>query len=282
MEGNFLQPTTSVAENQDSLGVAAGPKPPSVSWVLCTNVASEQLRLAIKSCIEQTFTDFELIIVVNGQNVTEIANTIVDWYGSESRLKIFQTNIRRLTFSLNLGLHYARGDLIARMDSDDICTPDRLEKQVMFMRNHPEITVLGTAYITIDHSGHPQGRIVNPLTDKKIRMALHFGNPFCHPSVMMRRRPIIDSGAYLGAGYFAEDYDLWSRLALNSSIRFANLPDVCLAYRASPSGEARRSRLSYASMASSQFRNWILGDGFAWLLAGFLSALKGFIRSKRA
>lgn len=280
MEGNFLQSTTLVAENPGSLGAISGQNTPSVSWLLCTNTASEQLHLAIKSCLEQTFTDFELIIVVNGSNVAEIVKIITDRFGSDSRLRIFQTDVRRLTFSLNLGLHYARSDLIARMDSDDISTSDRLEKQVAFMRKHPDVVVLGTAYDVIDDSGCSLQRIKNPIRDEQIRRALHFGNPLCHPSVMLRRKPIIDSGAYLGAGYFAEDYDLWSRLALDPSIKFANLPDACIGYRATPLGEARRSRLSYASMASSQFRNWILGEGLSWLFAAFLSAMKGFFRSK--
>lgn len=254
---------------------------PSVSWVLCTNTASEQCRLAIKSCIEQTYNDFELIIVVNGSNVPEVTKRIDAWYASESRLKVFQTEIRRLTFSLNLGIHHARGDLIARMDSDDISTSDRLEKQVAFMRMHRDVTVLGTAYDLINNNGDPVKRITNPLTNDAIRSALYYRNPLCHPSVMMRRKPISDSGGYLGAGYFAEDYDLWSRLAHDSSIQFANLSDVCLGYRLAPNGEARRSRLSYASVASSQFRSWIQGDGSRWLLGAAISAGKGFFGSKR-
>lgn len=251
----------------------------SVSWLLCTHVANEYLRLAINSCLAQTFHDFELLIIANGSNAEEIASTVSDWFGDDPRLRIFTTEVRHLVFSLNLGLHHARGDLIARMDGDDISKPDRLERQVSFMLTHPEVAVLGTSFNIIDEQGNEQRQMRQPITDKAIRKKLLISNPFCHPTIMFRRNLVLDVGGYLG-GLHAEDYDLWTRLALIKSCEFRNLPDTCLGYRVFGISNVRRSRLAYASVAAAQFRNFILGFGLRWLASSFFTVVKAFIRSK--
>jgi glycosyltransferase involved in cell wall biosynthesis len=251
---------------------------PAVSWLLCAHVADEQLRLALQSCLDQTFTDYELVIVVNGQSAKNVAVTVQAWVGSDPRVRIFTTEVRHLIFSLSLGLHHARAELIARMDSDDLSKSYRLERQVAFMRQHPEVTVLGTAYEIIDVEGRPQQKVLLPTSDIGIRSALLRGNPLCHPSVMFRRKAVLDAGGYLG-GLHAEDYDLWVRLSNDPVNQFANLDEVCLGYRSVGVGVARRARSAYASMAAAQFRNFINGQGLSWAFAALLSTLKAFIRS---
>jgi hypothetical protein len=117
-----------------------------------------------------------------------------------------------------------------------------------------------------------------PTNDKLIRRALFHGNPLCHPTVMFRRDVVLAAGGYLG-GLHAEDYDLWSRLALNSTLHFANLSDVCLGYRVIGVGAARHSRWAYASVAASQLRNFLIGAGLLWGVSAFLSVIKLLIRS---
>lgn len=251
---------------------------PAVSWLLCTQVADEQLRLALRSCLDQTFTDFELLIMVNGPFAENAALVVRTWVGSDPRVRIFTTEVRHLIFSLSLGLHHARASLVARMDSDDISKSYRLDLQVAFMQQHPEIAVLGTAYEIIDAEGRPQQTMILPTIDAEIRHALLRGNPLCHPSVMFRRRAVLDAGGYLG-GLHAEDYNLWVRLSHDPSNRFANLPEICLGYRSVGVGTARRSRAAYASVAAAQFGNFISGRGVSWAFAALLSTLKAFIRS---
>ena len=178
----------------------------SVSWILCAHVVNEYLRLAIKSCLEQTFHNFELLIIANGSKSAEITAAVMNWYGEDPRLRIFTTEVRHLVFSLNLGLHHARGDLIARMDGDDISKPERLERQVSFMLNHPEVAVLGTCFNIIDEQGNEQLQVNQPLTNKEIRKKMFFSNPFCHPTIMFRRDVVLNAGGYLGSLH-AEDYD---------------------------------------------------------------------------
>jgi hypothetical protein len=95
---------------------------------------------------------------------------------------------------------------------------------------------------------------------------------------MFRRGTILAAGGYLG-GIYAQDYDLWARLAVNSETMFANLPHVCLRYRMMGVGTARKSRWSYASMAAAQYRNFAAGAGLRWALAALISTAKGILRS---
>lgn len=251
---------------------------PTVSWLLCSNVTNKYLKTAIQSCLAQTYSDFELVFVANGPEAPNVARSVREWYGYDPRVRIFITELRHLSFSLSLGLHHARGQLIARMDCDDICNLDRLERQIQFMNEHPDITVLGSSYEIIDLDGKRQRTVYLPEDNDSIRSALFWGNPLCHPSIMFRRSFILEAGGYLG-GLHAEDYDLWIRLALDSRCRFANLNTPCFNYRASSEGMARRSRWAYASMASSQFRNFLIGGGFRWFLAFTVSVIKLFLRS---
>lgn len=253
---------------------------PMVSWLLCTHVADAQLRLAMQSCLDQTYVNFELLAVVNGPRVEQVANAVREWYGNDGRVRIFTTEVRDLSFSLSLGLHYARGEFIARMDSDDLSKSDRLQRQICFMQNHPNVGVLGSAYEIIDAQGCVQKSVFLPTDDAGIRRAMLWMNPICHPSVMLRRTVALLAGGYLGGGH-AEDYELWIRLAAHSDLQFANLPDVCLGYRQVGVGFARRSRSAYASVAAFQFRHFINGYGGRWLFAAFFTMLKAFVRSSR-
>lgn len=254
---------------------------PAVSWLLCTHVANAQLRLAVQSCLDQSFTDFELLLIINGAQAADLAILVNAWFGADQRVRIYTTEVRHLIFSLSLGLHHARADLVARMDSDDVSMPDRLARQVAFMRQHPEVAVLGSAYQIIDANEQMQKTIRLPLTDAAVRRALLWGNPLCHPSVMFRRQVVLQAGGYLG-GLHAEDYDLWLRLAANPDIKFANLDAVCLGYRNVGVGAARRARSGYASMASAQFRHFVNGFGIRWLLAAIVATAKAYVRSDKA
>lgn len=251
---------------------------PAVSWLLCTNVVNTQCRLAVQSCLQQSFTDFELVLVINGAAAQEAAQVARTWFGQDARVKILTTEVRHLIFSLSFGLHHARAELVARMDSDDVSAPDRLARQVAFMRAHPDVAVLGSAYDILNANGQPQRTVMLPTTDAAVRRALLWSNPLCHPSVMFRRKVVLNVGGYLG-GLHAEDYDLWLRLAADPTVKFANLESVCLGYRSV--GVARRARDAYASVASAQFRHFVNGFGVRWLFAASLSALKGFVRSKK-
>lgn len=254
---------------------------PAVSWLLCSHVANEQLRHALESCLNQTLADFELLFVANGASAETVAKSVKQWVGGDPRLRIFTTKVRQLPFSLSLGLHHARAELVARMDSDDLSKPNRLQLQVNFMRSHPEVAVLGSCYEIIDSASHVLRPVQLPLDDDSIRRAMRWSNPVCHPSVMFRKNVVLTAGGYVG-GLQAEDYDLWIRLAADRNLKFANLQEVCLSYRAIGSGQARGARAAYASVAGAQVRAFLMGGGVMWLFGAFVTVLKLMVCSRQA
>jgi glycosyltransferase involved in cell wall biosynthesis len=251
---------------------------PLVSIVLATHVYDCKFRQAVASCLDQTFQDFELIIMVNGANSQFVFSSISSMYACNPKVTFHIANHNFLNFSLSLGIHLSKGSLVARMDADDISYPERLEKQVSFMISNPEVGVLGTSYDIIDSLGNVLSTRYPPATDSKIRSSLFLQNPLCHPSVMFRRDTVSELGGYLG-GLHAEDYDLWARLATSTSIKFANLSEVCIGYRSYGSGQSRRNRAAYASMTAIQVYNFVYTKDSRWLFAAIVSYLKSMFRS---
>jgi cellulose synthase/poly-beta-1,6-N-acetylglucosamine synthase-like glycosyltransferase len=251
---------------------------PAVSWLICSNVDDENLRSALQSCVNQKYSNFEIIFVANGPYFEKVAERVREWFGNDARLKIIKTPMRHLNFSLNLGLNSARAKLVARMDADDIAYPNRLCTQVEFMNQNLEVNILGSAYDLIDINGNRISSIEMPLTNQAIRKSMMYRNPLCHPTVMYRREVIMNAGGYLG-GLYAEDYDLWIRLSNDPKVVFANLNVSLLGYRVL-GAEARRAKLAYATQACSQFKQFLMGYGFRWLMATMITCVKLLIRSK--
>jgi len=252
----------------------------SVTWLLCTNREDALLYRAIQSCLSQTMTDFELLLIVNGPDVDQLVPKLSLAYENDKRVKVVGTPIHLLNFSLSLGLHLARSPFIARMDADDVSDPKRLEIQLDYMQANDDVAVLGSSYLLIDDQGHVHRKVNAPESDNAIRKALRYGNPICHPSVMLRRDAILAEGAYLG-GKNAEDYDLWLRLALGRRWRFTNLQSPLLSYNMSPEGHARRSRSAYANVAGAQFRQFLIMRDVRWLMGAVVSAGKSLILANR-
>lgn len=248
-----------------------------VSVILCTNRVDGYLERAIKSIRCQNFGDYELILVGNGlQSADALRLKSIGLLSSNT--KTILTDISHLNFSLNLGLHHCTGDLIVRMDADDIAYPERLKIQCDFMNAHPEVAVCGSAFDLIDENDAPIKRCAMPTTNEQIRNALFWSCPLCHPTVMFRKSIIAQAGGYMG-DVFAQDYDLWTRLSLDPTIQFANLDSVLLGYRTSVTGEARRSKRAYAAVSASQWRNFVLTGNPRWGIAAIISAAKRLIRS---
>jgi cellulose synthase/poly-beta-1,6-N-acetylglucosamine synthase-like glycosyltransferase len=247
--------------------------------LICSHRLDADLRTAVASCFDQRLLPSSVVLVVNGLTIGEAEQAYLDGLvQSWPTLRVLTTAMHGLIFSLNLGLHACRAPLVARMDADDLALPNRFASQLDWMRTHPETTILGTCYQRIDEHGRAAGTVSLPTENAEIRRALLWGNPLCHPSVMYRRQAILDLGGYQG-GLHAEDYDLWLRASRRADLQFANLPDVCLSYRMTSTGDARRSRQAYASVLASQVRQLATGGGFAWALAAGWTFAKLVLRS---
>ena len=202
--------------------------PPLVSVVMPTYNSERFLGDAIESIINQTFRDFEFIIVADKSS--DRSDLILDDYAKkDNRIKVFMEKKKGLIASLNKGCQLAKGKYIARMDADDISRPHRLEMQLQYLEEHPEIGVLGTGIRYIDEAGRLGKSVRNPRDPKLIKFYLHLENCFVHPSIMMRRETIEHLGFYNPEAIHAEDYDLWARAT--SVTQVSNLQDILLEYR---------------------------------------------------
>lgn len=251
---------------------------PLVSVLLCTNRVDQYLEIAINSILNQTFDNFELILIANG--VTDKQFDLLESMTRDSRIRKYRTSITGLTFSLNLGLHFSSSPFIVRMDADDMAHPDRLTKQYELMSAQESICVCGSWIELIDSNNSPLKIVKYPESDSKIREMLYFSNPFCHPSVMIRKSALQKCGGYMG-GQYAEDFDLWIRLAREKSNYFANIPEVLLGYRASSDGYARGAAQAHASVSGSQWSQFVLSGSIVWFLAAILSLFKRIFLSRQ-
>jgi glycosyltransferase involved in cell wall biosynthesis len=199
---------------------------PRVTVLMSVYNGEQYLREAIDSILSQTFTDFEFIIVNDGS--TDHSVTIIESY-KDPRIHLIHNEVRPgLPVALNRGIELARGEYIARMDSDDISVPSRLEKQVAFMDANPEIGVSGT---WIKYFGGEEKIVRLPTDPELIRCNLFFGrNYLAHPSIILRKKDLINHNLlYDPLIVYSQDADLWNRCG--SFFLLSNLPEVLLKYR---------------------------------------------------
>lgn len=200
---------------------------PEVSVIMSVYNGGNYLREAMDSILCQTFGDYELIIINDGS--TDRTKNILESC-SDSRIWIIHQDNIGLTKSLNRGLRIAKGEYIARMDADDISMPNRLKEQVRYLRNNEECIVVGCRTLLIDSDGDPILRGKEATSHDEIEQILLEGRgAIPHPSAMFRRGPALEIGGYREQYAFAQDVDLWLRLADYG--RLANLEESLLKYR---------------------------------------------------
>lgn len=188
---------------------------------------------AIQSILDQTFRDFELIIV-DDRSLDATPAIIRSFAARDARIRChFNTeHVGLLPNALNRAAALARGDLIARMDADDVALPHRLQKQVEFLSLHPDIGVVGGGIVIVDEGGKTIGERRYWLEDAAIRKNLFFCSPFCGASIMMHRSLLERVGGFDPAYPVCEDYDLFLRLG--KVTKFANLGEQVYRYRVRP------------------------------------------------
>ncbi len=184
----------------------------------------EYIEESVKSIIDQTYSDFELLIIddCSTDGTYEYLKSLED-----NRITIVRKQQNTgLTISLNMGLRMAKGEYIARMDGDDISLPLRFEKQIKFMSDNPDIGLCGTWF-----EYYPTGiSIKSPIQHNEIYAQLFKYSAIAHPTVMLRRKVISENNCFYNPEFkHAEDYELWSRLI--KITRVANIPEVLLLYR---------------------------------------------------
>jgi len=203
-------------------------KTPKVSVLMPAYNAEKYIAESIESILNQTFTDFEFVIINDGS--TDNTAEIVEKYAVQDKRIKFVNNKKNqgLIAVLNQGLDLCAGEYIARFDSDDISRPTRLEKQVAYMDAHPECGVLGTwaqkfgTNVTHSVFKHP--------SQVKLLDMVMYGVLVVHPSAMLRKSVLVDNNIKYDPRYkYAEDFAFWAEMVKYSEIH--NLQEILLDYR---------------------------------------------------
>lgn len=193
-----------------------------VSVVLPAYNAELYLKEAMDSILQQTFTDFELIILNDGS--TDSTEDIILSYEDSRIVYVKNQENLGLIGTLNKGISLAKGKYIARMDADDIALPERLNKQISFLEANTQYGVVGAFAQIIDSKDIYKV----PVTNEAIKAFLYIDSPFIHPSVVIRK-DLLSSNMYDHQYHRIEDYELWVRLSAQT--KFYNIPEILLKYR---------------------------------------------------
>lgn len=199
---------------------------PLVSCVMSCYERYDYLEEAINSVLAQTYSNLEIIVVLEKANNQSKIETFLKKFGDE-RIKIIK-NKEKLGFarSLNVGIDASKGKYIARMDDDDITMPRRFALQVDYMEKNPQTGIVGGNMRVF---GANEGELWTFKDDKYIKATTLFRTPFMHPTVMMRKEMLDKNNLRYDADYFAEDYELWSRAVYLCEV--ANIPECLTCYR---------------------------------------------------
>ena len=219
---------------------------PKVSVILPVYNSEKYLKQSIKSILDQSFSDFE-IIAINDGSIDNSLSILESFH--DKRIKIFH-NIKNIgiSASLNFGIQNSSGEYIARMDSDDICLSNRLKNQTYFLDQNLNVDIVGSYFKTFGYT-IPR-KICPPLQDNQIKAGLLFNAVLGHPVVMMRKESFLSNKLKYDSNYDgAEDYELWVRSS--SKLCFANIPQVLLLYRIHPKQISSGNRLKQINIADS-------------------------------
>lgn len=216
--------------------------------------AEDTLHECLRSILDQTHQEFELIAV--NDNSTDNSADILRSY-DDPRFRMYDNRGKGIVSALNLGLEHCRSDLVARMDADDVMYAARLEKQFDAMNRNPSITLCASKARKFPEDRVRAGYVEYMrwqnacLTDQDIKDQIYIESPFAHPSVMFRKKRILDLGAYRD-GEFPEDYELWLRL-FHAGECMMKLDEVLIDWRES---DHRLSRTSsrYSQTAFEKLR----------------------------
>ena len=191
--------------------------------------AQKYINEAIESILNQTFKDFEFIII-DDCSTDKTWEIMEDYAKKDSRIVIIKNEKNlKLAETLNKGIEISKGKYIARMDADDRSYPDRLYKQFSFMENNPEIGISGGSMNICDKNLNIKSIRKYNLSDREIRKNIFKYSPFCHPLVIIKKEVFDKIGKYDSKFNPAEDYELYFRMG--EFYKFGNLDDILLSYR---------------------------------------------------
>jgi len=222
-----VRPSTPYRRDPEFSGLdrppADGVNVPQVTIALPVHRAPGTLSRAVGCLTRQTLADLEILIVLNGSD-DETNDAAATLARGDSRIRMIRLPQANLSNALNAALRESRTDFVARMDADDECAPDRLERQVAAMTERSNLAALGCAWMQLAPDGDLRAIMRPPADPREARWRLLTGNPFAHGSMLLRRKDILSAGGYDTRRTRAQDLDLWLRLSRRNAI--AAIPEA--------------------------------------------------------
>ena len=252
---------------------------PQISVVTSVYNGEAYLEECLNSILNQTFKDFEYIILNNGSK--DRTAEILDQY-KESRLRIVHQKNLGIARSLNKGVHMAKSELIVRLDADDYSVPNRLERQRTFMNQHPEIVLCGSRFNVFLGNEIIDYPVLDVEDDETIRKSMSCFNPFSHSTIAFRKSAFIKSGGYNEKYKYGQDYDLWSRLLDygEAHILKDELSTIRLSEQSTSNINSKAMRIECLQIRWNSFRKF--GGNPGEVLCHFLKSLAGLIISPKS
>ena len=205
---------------------------PLISVIMSVFNGENYLRSSIDSILNQTFHNFEFIIINDGSTDDSLA--IIKSY-KDPRIKIINQTNQGLVYSLNKGVEVATGKYIARQDADDISLPSRLEKELALMLSNPRVGLVGTFFTYVNEDTlEPIQTITQPTKDIDIKRSLLLHNPFGHGSTLYKKEYFNNHALYTDKFGPTEDFELWTRIS--DEYEFRIVPENLYLYRLNPNG----------------------------------------------
>lgn len=202
---------------------------PAVSVLLPVHNGLPYLRDAVQSVLDQSYNYFEFLIIDDGS--TDGSGELLDHFArNDKRIRLIRRENKGLVASLNEGLRLARAPLVARMDADDICLPQRLALQVEAFNANMKLSVLGAAVYVFQQSKASIALVPCVVGAQNVAKSMEKFCALAHPSVMYRRDAVLGFGGYREVCRHAEDYDLWLRM-LDKGCMIDNMATPLLKYR---------------------------------------------------
>lgn len=233
--------------------MSGGQKAPKVSVVMSVYNDAVYLGEAIESILNQTFTDFEFLIINDGS--TDGSRAVILFY-ADPRVRLVDNEVNLgLPASLNKGIRLAKGEYIARQDADDVSLPDRLAQQVAFLDAHSDVTVVGCwwEHIDVDGDVFATGEIPNSNTIIKAKLIPNILK-FPHGCIMIHREALVRIGGYDGRFRFTQDLDVWLRM-VKEGYRFGAVERYLyqLRMKVEPNDFKQRCQSRYRALAYERF-----------------------------
>ena len=203
---------------------------PMISVVMPVYNGEKFLKEAIESILNQTYKDFEFLIVYD-ESTDGTLSIIQEFQEKDARVVLINGDKEGISGALNKGIKEAKGKYIARMDADDISLPIRFEKQISHMQNLG-LDICGGHSLLIDSDGKINGIGIMPRSHDLCGLAMMFRVPFPHPGVMIRKGFLTDYSLEYGQSTYqaAEDFDMWVRM-FSAGAKFGNVDDIVVQYR---------------------------------------------------